>query len=156
MGRGRLNVVLDSTILVSAFLTEGGVSFEILQQGRAGRFVWCCAEEILHETRRVLVEEERIRKKYHYTQKQVNDFLASIRAVAHMARSLPEVHVIARDPQDNTIVACALATRAHYIVTRDKDLLDLQSYQGIRILSPERFLTLLRQPRGEQSPDQSP
>jgi predicted nucleic acid-binding protein len=73
-----------------------------------------------------------------------------------MARSLPEVHVIARDPQDNTIVACALATHAHYIVTRDKDLLDLQSYQGIRILSPERFLTLLRQPRGEQSPDQSP
>jgi putative PIN family toxin of toxin-antitoxin system len=141
------SVVLDSAILVSAFLSEGGLSFQILQQGRMGKFRWWCAEEILQETRRVLLEEPRIRKKYHYTNEQVNDFLESIRALVSMVPSLPHIPMIERDPTDDKIVACALHARAHYIVTRDKDLLDLKSYRGVRIITPEDFITLLRRAR---------
>lgn len=140
-----LSVVLDSTILVSSFLAEGGLSFEILRQGKAGKFVWHCAEEILAETRRVLLEEQRIRKKYHYTNEQVSDFLESIRAVAQVVQSLPEIRVIKRDPKDDKILACAVVTQASYIVTRDKDLLDLKSYRGTHIITPEDFSVLLRQ-----------
>jgi putative PIN family toxin of toxin-antitoxin system len=139
-----LSVVLDSTILVSSFLSEGGLSFEILQQGRAGKFIWCCAEEILQETRRVLLQEQRIRKRYRYTNEQVNDFLDSVKAVAVMAQSLPEIHVIERDPKDDKILACAVATQANYIITRDKDLLDLNNYHGTIIIAPEDFIAVLR------------
>lgn len=142
--------MLDSTILVSSFLSEGGLSFEILQQGKTGKFVWCCAEEILQETRRVLLQEPRIRKRYRYTNEQVSDFLESIRAIAVMAQSLPEIHVIERDPKDDKIVACAIATQASYIVTRDKDLLDLKDYRGILIMAPEDFIAMLRH-RGNRS-----
>jgi predicted nucleic acid-binding protein len=41
------------------------------------------------------------------------------------------------------IVACALAARAGYIVTRDKDLLSLGAHEGIRIVTPRQFLDLL-------------
>jgi hypothetical protein len=43
------------------------------------------------------------------------------------------------------IVACALAADADYIVTRDKDLLSLEEHEEIRMITPERFLHLLRQ-----------
>lgn len=108
--------MLDSAILISAFLSEGGLSFAILQQGKARKFIWCCTEEILQETRRVLVEELRIRKRYRYADEQVSDFLDGVRAVAVMAQSLPEIQVIERDPQDNKILACAVATQAGFIV----------------------------------------
>jgi predicted nucleic acid-binding protein len=41
------------------------------------------------------------------------------------------------------VVACALAARAGYIVTRDKDLLSLGAHEGIRIVTPRQFLDLL-------------
>ena len=39
-----------------------------------------------------------------------------------------------RDPDDDHVLACALAAQAHLIVSRDKDLLDLHPFQGIPIL----------------------
>jgi len=62
-----------------------------------------------------------------------------------MIFELPEVSVIQRDPKDDQVLACALAAQAQYIVTRDKDLLDLGYYQGIQIMKPEQFIHLLRQ-----------
>jgi predicted nucleic acid-binding protein len=41
------------------------------------------------------------------------------------------------------VIACALQARADYIVTRDKDLLSVGAYQGIRIVTPREFLDLL-------------
>jgi len=40
-----------------------------------------------------------------------------------------------RDPDDNHVLACALAARAEIVVSGDKDLRDLVTYQGISILS---------------------
>ena len=57
---------------------------------------------------------------------------------------LPNIKLV-RDPADDKIVACALAADADYIVTRDKDLLSLGGHEGIRMITPERFLHLLRQ-----------
>jgi predicted nucleic acid-binding protein len=37
-----------------------------------------------------------------------------------------------------------VAAQADYLVTRDKDLLSLGTYQGIRIVTPEAFMGLLR------------
>jgi predicted nucleic acid-binding protein len=49
-----------------------------------------------------------------------------------------------RDPNDDMIVACAVKGRAQYVVTRDKDLLSMHSYQGVIMSSPEAFRMLLR------------
>lgn len=56
---------------------------------------------------------------------------------------LPPVTGVVRDPNDDMVVACALEADADYIVTRDKDLLSLGTYEGIRIVTPRQFLDLL-------------
>jgi predicted nucleic acid-binding protein len=57
---------------------------------------------------------------------------------------LPPLAGIVRDPDDDMILACAVAVRASNVVTRDEDLLLLGNYKGIAIVTPETFLTLLR------------
>ena len=49
--------------------------------------------------------------------------------------------VIAKDPEDDAVLACALTARALYIVSGDQHLLDLKRYQAIHIVSPRTFLT---------------
>jgi predicted nucleic acid-binding protein len=51
---------------------------------------------------------------------------------------------ISRDPGDDVILACAVAAAATHLITRDKDLLVIGTYEGITILSPEAFMALLR------------
>ena len=138
--------VLDSTILVSAFLTPGGAADALIDQAKAGRITGAVAEEILAETARVLLTAERIRQRYPYTDADVQDYLQSIRQAALIVSDLPPVSGIVRDPNDDIILACAVAAEASHVVTRDDDLLSLGSYERVAIVTPEAFLVMLRSP----------
>lgn len=137
------SAVLDSTVLVSAFLTKGGVSAELLHYARGGVFLCCLSEEILEETQQTLFYP-RIRRRYPYTDEDVTEFCEGLRAAAHLVTDLPTVSVVIRDPDDNPIIATAIKAQASYIITRDDDLLSLQEYEGITMMPPEDFMTLLR------------
>lgn len=45
-----------------------------------------------------------------------------------------------RDPDDSSVLACAIAAGADVIVTGDADLRTLGSYRGIIILSPSEYV----------------
>lgn len=137
--------VVDSTVLVSAFLTPKGVSDELLRQGRRGAFTLCLSDEIIEETRRVLMEYERIRKRYSYSDQDVEEFGNMLRGSARLARNVPPLHGITRDPKDDMVIACALAAKANYIVTRDPDLLTLEKHKGLSIVTPEMFMGILKE-----------
>lgn len=137
-------VVIDSTVLVSAFLTQAGISRELLREAQAGRFEIVLSEEILTETQRVLLEYQRIRKRYKYTDEAVIEYVDLLRVVSRITRKLPDIRAVDRDPKDNPIVACAVKAKAQYIVTRDRDLLSLGGYKDIKIIGPEAFMGLLR------------
>jgi uncharacterized protein len=136
--------VFDSTVLVSAFLTKGGISRELLHKAQAGEFSICVSEDILTEIERVL-EYPRIRKRYRYADEVVGGYLALLRVVSQVVTDLPKIKPVVRDPNDDMIIACAIKAATDYIVTRDKDLLTLRQYKEIHIVSPEEFVSLLKQ-----------
>jgi putative PIN family toxin of toxin-antitoxin system len=49
-----------------------------------------------------------------------------------------------RDASDDMFLACALASRAKYLITRDPDLLSLGKPFGITIVTDEQFLKLAK------------
>jgi predicted nucleic acid-binding protein len=55
---------------------------------------------------------------------------------------------VSRDPDDDHVLACALAADAHLIVTRDQDLRTLDPFRTIRILPAREALALLTEARG--------
>jgi len=59
---------------------------------------------------------------------------------------VPTRHVtVCRDPDDNLVLACALAGQAEYIVTGDPDLLTLEKFEGIKIVTVQDFLSVYLQ-----------
>jgi predicted nucleic acid-binding protein len=65
-----LKAILDTTILVSAFLKKEGVNARVLLGGK-DRYHLYLSEDILEETNLVLLTYEQIRKKYHYSDDEV-------------------------------------------------------------------------------------
>lgn len=50
---------------------------------------------------------------------------------------------VCRDSKDDMLIDTALAAKAEYLVTGDKDLLDLKKYKGLRIVKAKHFLNLV-------------
>jgi putative PIN family toxin of toxin-antitoxin system len=135
-----LRAVLDTSVLVAAFLHPAGVNGRVL--ALAGeRYELCLSKAILAEVRKVL-SYPRLRR-YGYSEEEVEEFLWALREAAVLVRRWPRIQVVREDPADDQVLACALAAKAHYIVSKDEHLQKLREYQGIRILPTEAFLTLI-------------
>jgi putative PIN family toxin of toxin-antitoxin system len=62
------------------------------------------------------------------------------RAHVFQPETIPQV---CRDPNDDKFLAAAITGGATYIVSEDRDLLDLGSYEDVTILSAAAFLAVL-------------
>ena len=91
--------------------------------------------------------ERRHRQRYHYPNAEAIHFIEGLRAFAHLVTDLPHVTVVSRDPNDDMVVATAIRAHAASLVTRDKDLLSLQHYEGITMMTPEAFIVIMREQR---------
>ena len=71
---------------------------------------------------------------------------ALLEAMAEDALLIPgdlELHGVTPDPDDDAVVSCAIEGDADYIVSGDAHLLDLEAYQGVRIVTPAAFVRVL-------------
>ena len=89
-----------------------------------------------------MLARPRLRAKYGLTTEDVATVLSLI-----LLRGEPVVPArridVCRDPTDNMVLEAAVAGQADAIVSGDKDLLTLNPFQGISILSPAAFLRML-------------
>ena len=139
-----LKAILDSSVLVSAFLTPQGAPGQVLDAFEAGVFRMYLSREILAETAQALLRDPKLRARYGFDRKAVEAFCDGLEATSEMVADLPTVEAVPRDPKDNPIVATAMAARADYLVTGDRrHLLPLGRYEHVRIVSVREFLALL-------------
>ena len=61
-------------------------------------------------------------------------------SVAEIVKPDISLHVITEDPDDNRVLECAAKGNADYIVTGDRHLLKLGSYEAIPIVTVRQFL----------------
>ena len=139
-----MKAVLDTNILVSRFLVPAGKSAHIVSHWENGTFELLVSQAIISECARVL-RYPRIRRKYAYTDEEVEGYLTLLQSQASMTQPEISLNVVLADTDDNRIVECALAGEADYIVTGDNHLLNLRSYSGMQIITPATFLLLLTQ-----------
>ncbi len=137
-----MRVVLDSNVVVSSYIISIGAPAYLIAAWRNQAFVLVVSDSVLSEYQRSL-GYPRVSRRHGLTPEQIAEQIAYIRESALMVvpENLPRV--VPNDPDDDQIIACALAGQADYIVTGDHHLLDLREYRGIRILSPAVFLVML-------------
>ena len=66
--------------------------------------------------------------------------IAEMRVLADVIEPASLPQPVCRDPDDDHVIACAIAARADVIVSGDSDLLDLGQHQGIAILTAVQAL----------------
>lgn len=136
-GNNRLRVVLDTNTLVSALAFPHGRIAPIWQRAIQRQYCLLLSPALAHELARVL------RDRFHWDNEPLYRLIRLLARVGEVIQPSAVVPVIPRDSDDDQILACALAGRAHLIVSGDRHLLDLANYQGIAIVRPMDFLRTL-------------
>ena len=130
-------VVLDTNVLISALLFEGDPS-KIVKLWQEGRIVPVISKEIFSELRAVLdypkfrLSGEEIKV---IVEQEVLPYFEVVEINKHVTR-------ICRDPDDEKFISCALGAGAEYLVSGDKDLIELKRVQSVRIIHVSEFLKL--------------
>lgn len=132
-----MRVVADTNTVVSALLW-GGLPAEILAAARTQRITLFTSAALIAELEDVL-GRDKFAARLARVGSTVPELLAGYLALTNLVRA-PAIAPTTRDPDDDQVLACALAASAELIVTRDRDLLDLDAYRAIRILSARAAL----------------
>ncbi len=130
-------VVLDTNILVSALLFRGELS-GIVDLWKKRKFIPVLSKETFEEFRTVLeypkfsltVEEIRV-----IIEEEVLPYFDIIEIEDKIRR-------ICRDPDDDKFITCAASVSADFIVTGDKDLLDIGKYKSVKIIGASVLLKM--------------
>jgi len=132
-----MRVVLDTGVLIAALITSNTPPDRIYRAWRKGRFKLITSEWQLDEFRRV----SRYPKLRTYIKPaEAGHLVNGLRLHANVLPSLPKVD-LSQDPDDNPILAMAIAGQADYLVSGDKrDLLSLGRVYETPIVTAAVFL----------------
>lgn len=135
MKRSDLRVVIDTNVVVSAVLFEGSHPSQVVEFAIVEAEVLLSAEveeelaEVLGRKKfdRYLPEEDRFA------------FLMRFRSNSEFAPVTNQISEC-RDPKDNKFLELAVSGQATHIITKDADLLVMNPFRGIAIVTPIAFL----------------
>jgi putative PIN family toxin of toxin-antitoxin system len=129
-------IVIDTNVLISA-IVYGGKLRQILDLLSEQLVIVIIAEEIVTELRRKILTK-------------FPEFIEDLSRVELLLKrdavfiKLGMLHInISRDPDDNKSIESAILGKCSFIVTGDKDLLELKSYADVKILKSAEFLKFM-------------
>jgi putative PIN family toxin of toxin-antitoxin system len=128
-----MRVVADTNILISAFLF-GGLPRVFLDSGLAGSFSLVTSGALLDEL------DEKLNGKFAVPENKRRAFLSQLKSKAAVVNPSFVLDAVADDPDDNRVLECAVEGKADFIVSGDRHLLRLGSYEAIAIVSARQFL----------------
>jgi len=129
-------LVIDTNVVLSGLLFPGSTSSRALLRAQSGEVL--ASDATLLE----LVEVMSRARFDRYVERSIRQ-----RLVAEFANACEAVQIVApihvcRDPKDDKFLEVAVHGRADVIVTGDEDLLVLNPFRGIAILTPAQYLEL--------------
>lgn len=135
--RDRERVVIDTNVLISRLLLAQSIPAQAVRKARRqGRLL--VSEATMYELADVL---SRAKLDRYITLENRRRFLRQLRRVTEVVQIIQVVREC-RDPEDDKILEVALNGRADVIITGDEDLLVLQPWRGIAIVTPKEYLNL--------------
>jgi len=132
-------VVIDTNVFISALLNPNGTPRQVVN---------LVIEQfsLLHSEATYQELETRLNKpkfnKY-ISETDKLDFVAMLQGVSIMV-TVKHSTTICSDKDDNKFLELAITGQAKYLITGDNDLLILQEYQGVQIITPSAFLEMNR------------
>lgn len=133
-----MHAVFDTNVLVSAFFWHGP-PHALLEQVRNGSIALITSPALLAELADVIgrAKFDAILTRANTSRERA---LAQVRQLAEVVDPPPLTRPVCRDPDDDAVLALALVAKVDWIVSGDDDLLVLQAFEGIAIITPAQAL----------------
>lgn len=141
LGKYAVRLVLDTNILVSSLIRKGTPPYLLYRAWRHQRF------DLLTSTHQLMeVEDVFARPRLHkyVSPPEAQEMIRGLRVEAELVNAdLVDVGY-SPDPDDNRILAIAIAGQAHYVVSGDRaDMLSLGDVEGIPIMTARQAVDIL-------------
>ena len=127
-----MKLVLDSSVLIAAAISRAGVCAELLED------ILTHHELVISD---FIVDEvaEKLRVKFKFPEGEIRQLRNLLKKVAMTVEPTEIQPDVCRDPEDLPVLGTAVAGVADLLITVDKDLLTLGTFQGIGIIKPGEF-----------------
>ncbi len=134
-------VVVDTNVFVSSFF--GGNPRKIVDLWKSGQVTICLSKPIIDEYAEVL---QRLGLQ---NERELGELLNLFARGLHVlfSANTPELHLVKEDPDDDKFIECAVALKADFVISGDKNLIAIQDYMSIRIVTPKEFLDTFLSPQ---------
>ena len=146
--------VFDCNVYIQALLNPNSIAAECFDVVRNGKVKLFVSEGTLAEISDVVSRPNILARLPNFNVKQIEAFIENVLDVSTLVRSVPKSFTLERDPKDEIIIDLAVEVKADYIVSRDKDLLDLtvgftanckefrQRFRFLTVVEPLEFLRI--------------
>ncbi|MGH7686697.1 MAG: putative toxin-antitoxin system toxin component, PIN family [Candidatus Dormibacteria bacterium] len=129
-----MRVVLDTNVLISAYIFPGGTPEAVLRRVLAGGVEMLTSRVLLAEFGRIL------ERKFGWDAAMSEDAVRHVARISSVIEPAEAIAVVVDDPDDDRVLEVAIAGGASIVVSGDRHLLQLQTFRGIRLLTPAAFL----------------
>ncbi len=127
-----MKIVIDTNVLISGVFF-GGFPRKIISSIVGRKLNACATVEIINEYEETV--QEMIERKQGHIDRSILTPLISTLEIIEPVSDIK----ISRDPDDDKFISCAKDAHALYIVSGDKDLLVLEKYENINIVTARNF-----------------
>ncbi len=132
-----LRVVFDTNVYISGLLFPGPPR-QVLELARKRQVILIASDGIINETAR------KLREKFSWPEHKIQEFVRETSRLAKLYNPKVKLSVV-EDEADNRILECAVAGKAHIILSGDNHLLKLKEYENIPIQKPKYLTYLMEQ-----------
>ena len=136
-------IVLDTNVLVAAMRSRQGASFRLLSLLGDGRWRPNVTVAVVLEYESVLKREC---QQFGLSRAEMDDVVDAICSKAGLHRLYFLWRPVASDPDDDLILEAAIASHSDFIITFNQRHFSDSLRFGIRCLTPQEFLILLKEP----------
>lgn len=131
-----MKVVFDTSVYISAFAIQGSLAEHAFLAAVKGKIKLFTSPAILTET------ANKLQDKFGASEEEAILVLRQVNKSAEIVKPRIKVDIL-KDEPDNRILECAATAKADLIVTGDKQILKLKSYEGIGICRVADFLRVI-------------
>ncbi len=137
--------ILDTNLLISCLLnpTGDGAPAQVVRGAISGDYLLMVSPQLLRELRRKVTTKPYLVERI--PESRLNSFVQQLQNFSELHDDAEMLYpTVTRDRKDDYLIANAVVYQADYLVSGDRDLLDLgDEFAGVRIVSPVTFADLL-------------
>lgn len=144
-----MKVTLDTSVLVSAFISKQGSPAKILDIILTfPEIKLILSDQILAEFKEVMLRDK-VRERFEYSEQEIESFVQAIKSISTVIRLESSFNVVKEDSKDDVVLNTAYDGKVEYIVSGDHHLQKLKRFGRIKIVNSKQMMKIITRRFGE-------